>query len=255
MVWLDEKLPVRSYDDLVASYANETTDTPHLLVRRSPKVPHQRLIVVLSTHNEGARYAGLARTYSEADADLLFLRDPGNSYYLGQDGGAAYDALVAGIAGDYAPENLLFFGSSMAGYAALRFALALNANAIVSNPQISLSVSAGHAWPDLRRNIERIARPRDLDHDDFRGRECAITLLHSRHSMDVTNAKLFLNFYRRYPGLALLTVHADDRGHKYLIPDFETFMDLVGRTFEWRSLRGKIVDWGRVPKGRITVPA
>lgn len=248
MVRIRPRLPALAYDEIVRSHNGGDEAAEHLFVRRRADAAHKRLIVILSTHNEGSRFTGLVDAYRTLDADLLFLRDPQNSYYLRADGGAAFDAMVQAHAADYAAQDILFFGSSMAGYAALRFALMLDANALVSNPQVSLTASIPLGWTELRRNIEKIAERRDLGEEAFADRACAITMLHSRHPMDIENGRLFFDLYRRHPGIALLTVHADEDDHKYLIPDFPTFVLLVRRTYELRALRNKVVRWGRVPK-------
>ncbi len=249
MVRISPRLPTRAYEDIVRDHGGDAA-AEHLYVRRRADTCHRRLIVIISTHNEGRRFAGLVDAYSLLDADLLFIRDEANSYYLRADRGAAFDALVRTIAEPYAPDQILFFGSSMAGYAALRYALMLDANAVLSNPQVSVTASAPLGWTELRRNIERIAEPHDLGDGEFADRACAITLLHSRHPMDVENTRLFFDLYRRHPGLALLTVHADETDHKYLIPDFQSFLLFVRRTYELRRLRTKVVRWGRVPKNK-----
>lgn len=90
-------------------------------------------MVCLSTHNDGTKYRPLPSAYRYIDADLLFVRDPDNSYYLQGDEGEAYLGLIRGVTAPYKPQDVVMFGSSMAGYAALRWALAINANAVLSN--------------------------------------------------------------------------------------------------------------------------
>ncbi|WP_270937558.1 hypothetical protein [Falsiroseomonas oryzae] len=222
------------YDSLVQAHEATRDGIPFLHLRR-PGEAAQALLVTLATHNNGHRYASLESANRLAAFDLLCLRDPDNSFYLQDDGGARFDGVVAAALDGYDPARVVFFGSSMAGYAALRWALRHDANAVVSNPQVNLDESARLAWPELRRNILHIPRRENLDDLEHGARRCAITCLHGRHPMDLENMRRLATLCLRTPGISLTLEHRPEERHAYLIAGFAHFRQLVQDTLRIRQ--------------------
>jgi len=128
---------------------------------------NKSLIVSMSTHNGGERYFGFRALIDSQSADLLFVTDPNNSYYLEDDEGDGYKRLFLSIVSNYAPNRVSFFGSSMAGYAALYHSSFFGANAIVSNPQLNFAITLKNCWSDLKKTINKLSYKSNLEENDI----------------------------------------------------------------------------------------
>ena len=217
----------------MARFERVTDGFPFLHIRH-PDNAQNRLIVTFATHNNGASYASVQAIHRRMKADILAFRDPSNSYYLYEDGGERFGALLRTLVAAYSPARVLFFGSSMAGYAALHWALRLGAGCVVSNPQVNLDATLPLAWPTLRANIERIPRRLNLDELPPGAPRAVLTVLHSRHPMDLENMCHLFALWLRTPGLALNLEQTDEAEHAYLIRGFAHFRRLVEATFTQR---------------------
>ncbi|MGX9965127.1 hypothetical protein ACVFYP_17485 [Roseomonas sp. F4] len=223
-----------SHDELVARHERATDGILHLHVP-NPANTDRRLIVTFATHNNGARYASLEAIHRRLPMDILAFRDPANGYYLYQDGGARFGALLRELVQGYDPARILFFGSSMAGYAALRWAMELGASCVVSNPQVNLDSAAALAWDTLRTNILRIPQRVNLDELPPGPRRAVLTVLHSRHPMDIDAMQRLFSLWLKAPGMALNLEQVDEKAHAYLIRDFPHFNRLVQTTLAQRQ--------------------
>ncbi len=224
------------YEELVTRHERVTADGIPYLHAPNPRNVEGRLIVTFATHNNGARYASLATIYRGVKADILAFRDPSNGYYLRADGGARVEELLREVAAGYDAARILLFGSSMAGYAALRWAIELNAACVVNNPQINLDATAPLAWEPLRSNILRIPQRVNLDEQAYGPRRAVLTVLHSRHPMDIENMRRLFALWLRTPGMQLRIEQVDEVEHRYLIRDFRHFSRLVAETYKARAL-------------------
>ncbi|MFC6167568.1 hypothetical protein [Acinetobacter terrestris] len=117
---------------------------------------NKSLIIAMSTHNFGERYFFLKSLVSEQKCSLLFIKDPLNTYYLEKDKGESYKKMLKPFIDKYGASHVTFFGSSMAGYAALNYGLFFDTNIIVSNPQINFELSYESAWKDLKVTLDRV---------------------------------------------------------------------------------------------------
>ncbi|MGZ8216587.1 hypothetical protein [Methylomagnum sp.] len=214
------------------SYGN---DQRALYLKRRADQYHERLLVSLATHNQGDKYASLEGFSKYIDADVLFLTDAHNSYYLKDDLGDAYLAFLKTIVPHYAPAKVVFFGSSMAGFASVRFAFEFDANCILNNPQFDLDVTMDHAWPELKSNIRRIPERMNIMDLPDGHRHCAIFLIHGDHPMDRANFEAFVPIWLKHPGLKLMAVHCPDLSHGYLIPKMAIFNKLYNWVLDLRE--------------------
>ncbi len=228
-------LPPLGYDDMLARHEQNRDGVPFLFVPR-PDNAARRLIVTFATYNNGDRYAAAETVHRRLSADFLGLRDPTNSYYLEADGGARFQGVLAHVLARYDPARVLMFGSSMAGYAALRWALHFDANALVSNPQVNLDATLPLAWDQLRASIAAIPRRVNLDELALADRHCALTCLHSRHPMDLENMRRLFAAWLRLPGMSLALHQTDEDKHRYLFRDFGHFQAMVEQTFQSRAI-------------------
>jgi hypothetical protein len=227
----------KTYQAILERHERMLGNVPYVhLVREDTQAP-RRLLVTMATHKSGERYAALETVVHNWTGDVLALRDPQNSYYLQQDAGAAFDAVVDAVCADYAPADIVFFGSSMAGYAALRGALRRDANAVVNNPQVNLDAAARLGWPELRANILRIPIRVNLDEMAHGERSCSIAWLHGRHAMDVDALQRFMAMWLDMPGMTLNLQQHPEASHRYLINNKRHFFALVEGVLAERAMR------------------
>jgi hypothetical protein len=224
-----------SYEDLVARHERVTGGYRHLVMPHEVN-PDRRLLVTFATFNNQGRYASIATLRKRMPMDILAFCDRGNGYYLDDDGGARFGAVLRGQVAGYDPARVLFFGSSMAGHAALRWALELNACCVVSNPQVNLDASIPLAWPKLRESLARIPHRVNLDEMPAGPRRAVLTVLHGRHPIDLENMRRLFALWLASPGMALNLEQAEEAAHAYLIRDFPHFRRLVEHTFTQRQL-------------------
>ena len=191
----------------------------YLYYRSKKNIEETRSILVsMATHNGGERYFNLKGLLEKSSFDLLFVKDPKNSYYLGDDGGNSYNKLFSSILSSYSSDNITFFGSSMSGYGALFHASFFNANAIVSNPQLNFEATLQHCWVDLRKTISKIKSPINLDtFEKFINSSGTIHAEFGKHPMDKAN----FNILNSLKISNLKIVLHDDPTHGYYFHDIE----------------------------------
>ena len=157
--------------------------------------PSERLLVIMNTHNHGDRYMALRQFTENQACDLLFITDPNNSWYLDNDFGDSFQALIQSYAKNYAPQNVFLLGSSMAGYGAILHALRLDLNAIAFNPQINLDITKDYAWPELVDHIDSL-KGKHINIEEVAPniwKDSTIYIVHGHDDIDVINTKLFNN--------------------------------------------------------------
>ncbi len=155
----------------------------------------ERLLVVMSAHNQGVKYMNLRGFLKNQRYDLLFITDPDNTWYLDDDIGCGYLSILSEKIKNYDAKNVFLFGSSMSGYSAILFALKLNLNAISVNPQINLDVSKDYSWDELKFHIDNIPGEH-INIDEWcikNWHDSVVYLMHGHDDIDVVNAKLLLN--------------------------------------------------------------
>lgn len=224
-----------SYEDLVARFERVTDGFRHLLMPHAVNAD-RRLLVTFATFKNRGRYASVATLRKRMPMDILAFADAENGYYLDQDGGARFGAALRGLVAGYEPARILFFGSSMAGHAALRWALEFGACCVVSNPQVNLDASIPLAWPELRQSLLRIPQRVNLDEGPGWKPGAVLTVLHGQHPIDIENMRRLFGLWLASPGMALNLEQMEEATHAYLIRDFPHFRRLVQRTFAQRLL-------------------
>lgn len=222
------------YEDIVRENERYLNGIPYMWFRRE-SARTGILLVTFATFRNGDKYASLEACVRHTGHDLLCLRDPDNTYYLRDDLGAGYRHVLDHVLAEYNPSRVVMFGSSMAGYAALRWALELDTNCIVNNPQLNLDISARLSWKELRESILRIPHRFNLEDLHFQERHCAVTCLHSRHPMDQANIELLFRMWLRTPGMSLYVQQHREENHRYLIRSFPEFIRLIDVTLEARA--------------------
>lgn len=153
------------------------------------------LLIVLNTHNQKDGFFGY-KMFCElkTDVNIVFITDPGNSYYLEQDLGVKYLKLIEKLSVGFEPTKVTIFGSSMAGFGAIYHGMKLGFNIIASNPQLSFSVSEQNAWPALRETISKV-HPKQCINSVWLEKNYAgsvMYFLNGQHRLDVANKEYFL---------------------------------------------------------------
>ncbi|MFT4060126.1 MAG: hypothetical protein QM652_11335 [Legionella sp.] len=172
------------------------------------------LIVLLSAHNQKEKYF-LLRTFIEHKKhNLLFITDPNNTWYLDGDGGATYNKILEKIFVNFSKKKIYVFGSSMAGYGALHFAIINDVNCLVCNPQVDLNLSIEFGWPELNENMskllaygEKVNIAKLLDSTLYTSCICVI---HGHKPIDVANVELLLGSASATRKILVYTIETDD---------------------------------------------
>ncbi|KPG98574.1 hypothetical protein AEQ67_14680 [Pseudomonas sp. RIT-PI-q] len=152
----------------------------------------EKLLIVMSAHNQGSKYMALRSFLENQICDLLFISDPKNSWYLDEDNGETFLKTIKLFADAYAPHAVFLFGSSMSGYGAILHAFKLNANAIASNPQVNLDITKDYAWPELIDHINEIGgHHTNLDEiANLEWNDSAVYVIHGHDDIDIINVEL-----------------------------------------------------------------
>ncbi|KGQ70978.1 hypothetical protein OA57_01645 [Chelonobacter oris] len=178
------------------------------------------LIIIFSSHNQPnfLGYKSLTNAMKNyPKISLLFLSDPENMYYLGFDGGKINKEIIRKYVNKFPPENITFFGSSMAGYAAIFFGSIFNGNIFASNPQINFGVTSALSWNTLRNNIARIPIKIDLDlHLNAFLNDSVIYIVHGLHRLDIANMGLLMTTPLRKSRIFIERI--DDESHGFYLP-------------------------------------
>lgn len=177
---------------LVADHEQIVLGKKVLFVPAEAGLRSERLLVVMSAHNQGGKYMALRSFLEDQKCDLLFISDPKNSWYLDDDLGSSFGSVLNVFVKNYDPKSIFLFGSSMSGYGAIFHAFKLNANAIASNPQINLDVTKDYAWPELIEHINDIGGNHvNLDEiSDAEWGDSAVYLIHGHDEIDTINVEL-----------------------------------------------------------------
>lgn len=177
---------------IVAENEKTTFGKKVLFVQLKPELRSEKLLIVMSAHNQGSKYMALRSFLENQKCDLLFISDPKNSWYLDDDYGNTFLNTIKTYSDDYNPSLVFLFGSSMSGYGAIYHAFQLNANAIASNPQINLDITKDYAWPELNTHINQIGG-HHLNLDEIatdKWRDSAIYVIHGHDEIDTINVGL-----------------------------------------------------------------
>jgi hypothetical protein len=170
----------------------------------------EKLIVVMSAHNQGEKYMSFKTFHNNISDSLLFLNNPENSWYT--DKNDSYKKILFDILKEYRTDNIIFYGSSMSGYAAIMFAIHFNANALSINPQINLNLSEEICWPDLKESLSKLTSPR-LALEKYcldNWNESVIYILHGHHILDRENIDLFSKIRSNNKKLIVQTIDCDN---------------------------------------------
>lgn len=179
------------------------------------KTNKKSLIVVLSTHNQ--KHFMLARSlYNNQQHDLLFLTDPNNTYYFGNDNGKTYEQLLSKILKNYDNKNVYFVGTSMSGYASIRFALMYNANCFCCNPQVDLILSKNYTWKQLTDEINSIHFDTSLS-SIIRNRsiDSVIYIMSGHHKLDAINRNVLLDL--NFINIKIISHVINSKSHEFFI--------------------------------------
>lgn len=230
----------KSYDEILQEYRQTLDGEEVVYIKRDPSCT--RLLVSLATHNNHGKYASLVTYHERFSGDLLFLADTSNSYYLENDQGVRYKRLVSKFLKHYTSENIVFTGSSMAGYAALSMALHFNSNAVVNNPQVNLDVTLNHSWAELGSNIMKIAKRENLEEKSYvtPHRNTVVAALFGRHELDAANMPAFFELFSSIPGLGLIFGHCYESAHGYNYPGIDDFLAMVEKVIEHRRFMSRV---------------
>lgn len=172
------------------------------------------MLILLSAHNQGNRYFLLKSFISNQKYNLLFITNPENNWYLDDNLGESYIKLIKNISDEYDKNNVFIFGSSMAGYAAIHFAVKLDVNCLTCNPQVNLNLSMDYGWYELNKNISKIVSKRKalpleelLNKGIYNGVMC---IVHGHAPIDVANVELILGSSATVRKLLVYTLDTDD---------------------------------------------
>lgn len=230
------------YVDIVKKFKVSIDGEDCVHIKRNENIFSKCLIVSLATHNNKGKFAAVKSLYNETEYDLLFLADKSNSYYLENDSGKRYKNIVSKFVHNYVSSNIIFFGSSMAGYSAIDFALFFNSNAIVNNPQVNLDTSLNSAWKELKDNICKIKYKVNLDSRTYVTpyRNSVIASLFGRHELDKVNMPHFFNIFIDNPGLGLIFGHCLENQHGYNFKNFDQFKLMIDKVLNHRLLMNSL---------------
>lgn len=226
------------YDKIVASHSRLINGEKVVYIDRG-KGKNKLLIGLATLMNKGV-YAGVKSYYRDYPGDVLCLVDPDNTYYLRNDRGMHIRSVIREIVKDYKPENVVFCGASMAGYAAIDLALFFNANAVVNNPQVSLDLTYDTAWPKLKEVIDQIEQKYNIDGFSFRSRSSVIGAVFGQHPMDIVNRDALFQLCAKTPGVGLIFGNSYDAEHKYYYQGINGFLKMVDMVFAHRDLMSGI---------------
>lgn len=196
---------------VVQSHEKEFKGKKYLFV---PMEGCDRILILLSAHNQGDKYFLLRSFLEKSKYNLLFITDPGNSWYLNDDFGASYVELIKTVLVNFDAQKSYIFGSSMAGYAAINFALQLDIHALICNPQVDLNLTLDYGWYELNKNIAKLTSKR-LNADlgkllNEKMYDKVMCIVHGHAPIDVANVELILGSAAPIRKLLVYTLDTDD---------------------------------------------
>lgn len=173
-----------------------------------------QLLVLLSAHNQKGKYFLLRSFLENQKYNLLFITDQFNTWYLDDDFGGTYKNIISTVIEKFSRKNVYVFGSSMAGYGAIHFALHFKVNCLACNPQVNLEVSMDYSWHELSMNMGKLVLPRKtvpLDRlYDITYYDGVMCIVHGHAPIDVANVELILGSSSPVRKLIIYTIDSDD---------------------------------------------
>lgn len=191
-----------------------------------------RLIVSLQTFRNGMNFMAGNGLMSKTSSDLLFLTNPNNDYYSD----LIYFEILNKYIEKYKIRNVLFFGSSMAGYAALRYAYHFGANFFVNNPQADISLTLKFAWDALRREIEKFSYRGNVFDSATLHSECFGYYCHGQHDLDVANAKFFFEKLSVLNKSFVIRDVVANEQHTFLWKNFSDVVRIIEKIIDLREI-------------------
>lgn len=226
------------YDELVKNHSCEINGENVVFIDRGNG--KKRLLIGLATLMNQGIYAGVKSYLSNFSGDVLALVDPANTYYFREDRGVHVRQLIKEVIKDYKPEDVVFCGASMAGFAAIDLALYFNSNAVVNNPQINLERTYEHAWPKLKEVIDSISQRYNIDDIKFKSRHSVIGAIFGQHPMDIANRDALFRMCGDIKGIGLIFGNSFDFEHKYYYQGIKGFLKMVEMVYSHRELMAGI---------------
>lgn len=195
------------------------------------------LLVLMSTHNFRERYFLFKNFIENQKCDLLFIKDPLNTYYLEDDTGESYNKLLKSFTDIYGVENVTLFGASMSGYGAIYHSLDLGTNAIVNNPQIVFEESYEQSWPNLRLTLEKVEGWVNLDKKLKEKTEIdsCFYMIFGEHRLDAINRDKIKEVSANTSKIIFEQV--EDFAHGFYLDNTETIYKLQNILSELREVR------------------
>ncbi len=216
-----------NYEELVEKYEKDENGRKYVYINNN----HPKILVSLSAFNNGDKYQSLVSLFrSTLDADYLFLTDPLNSYYLENDLGSNFLIFLEKILASYRRENIIFFGSSMAGYAAIRFAITFGAKALVCNPQVNFDITMEYAWPALVNGISKIDQTENID-NILPSLTSYIYYAFGNNILDIKNQENMSNYASVNQKIHVDFIQYDTDEHTFLFTSFTEFIGYVRAVF------------------------
>lgn len=214
----------------IANFSKEKYGRKYIYLKRTEK-----LIVIMSAHNQGDNFMSLKTFHDGLNYSLLFLNNPENSWYI--DESNSYDKIITEVLNDYEPKNVIFYGSSMSGYSSIFFAFKYNANAFAINPQINLDLTKDIGWDELESNLNNIPCSYvALEKYCYRKwKDSAIYILHGHNDLDVKNVDLLSMAKPDNKKLILQTIDSDLHDN-YISNDVNKINDIFNIIYSYRDI-------------------
>ncbi|WP_298397408.1 hypothetical protein [uncultured Azonexus sp.] len=223
---------IADLNSVVSKYEDTLLGKKYLFV---PCDNSDKLLVLLSAHNQKNRYFLLRAFLEEQNINLLFITDPKNTWYLDEDKGEVYNSILGKIFSRFDRKNIYIFGSSMAGYAAIHFSVLNNVNCLACNPQVSLDLSLDYGWHELNKNMLKVLSNGGavqieslLDNSVY---DSVMCIVHGHAPIDVANVELILGSSTPIRKLLIYTLDTDDHAMPFgrNVAKIYEVIDLMGR--------------------------
>ncbi|WP_201606606.1 hypothetical protein [Psychrobacter okhotskensis] len=173
-----------------------------------------KLMIILSTHNQKNSLFGVKKILSNFDTNILFLTDNNNSYYLENEENienTSYYKCLRGYVDLYGSKNIFIFGSSMAGYAAIKYGTLFDLNIISFNPQLNIDISYSLAWGDLRKTFDNIKFFSPVSFNGFKGK---LLCIFGYFPMDIVNYDYLIKEASQ-AGISYIVQRIDTEEHNF----------------------------------------
>lgn len=212
------------YTKVVNQYETSILGVSHLYINNGAN----KLIITFAAFNSGDRYSCVTSHSQLTDYDHLFLRDENSSYYLLNS--EAYENIYKVYTSMYSPENIVVWGSSMGGYAALKLALKIGCSGMINCPQIDYATSLEYSWKALYLKLKELCDFENIQEVNIDNKNIRINYSHGNHLLDVANTAVFKVFVRSHPNINCEFVQYDSTEHTIFptFNDFKKFLKLMG---------------------------